>query len=368
MASGLNPPQYITGRPRWLLGLALIVCFATPAFAQSESSADPQWLQPAPRTEDGRFINPIGPLSHGTSRSRWPFFWRRFLTAFRSRPGAAQIAPDAREAFLSRPVDESLVTWIGHATVLVEMAGVRFLTDPMWSKRASPISWIGPTRLQEPGLAWEDLPRIDFVLISHNHFDHLDRPSLRRLADLNPEIIFYVPLGNGELLRKDGLKNVIELDWTESSGFGPVEIVCLPAQHWSKRSLSDDNTVLWSSWAVIGPEERFFFAGDTGYFSGFAEIGAAYGPFDLAAVPIGAYRPVEMMKLSHMNPEEAAQAARDVRAEKALAIHFGTFDLADEPLDQPPQRFLEASQRPDAEPNEVSLEAWVFSLGEVRPF
>ena len=346
---------------------ALCSALAAPADAQAESETPPEtevtWLKTAPRTEKGRFVNPIGPLPHG-SGGRFPFFWRRMQATLWPRKGAAEARASAREDFLNRSEKSPWVTWVGHATLLIEMSGVRFLTDPIWSKRASPISWIGPTRLRDPGLAWDDLPDIDFVLISHNHFDHLDRPTLRRLAERNPDAIFYVPLGNGQLLRKDGIENVVELDWTQKTNFGPLEIVCLPAQHWSKRGLRDNNAALWSSWAVLGPSRRFFFAGDTAYFSGFTEIGEQYGPFDLAAVPIGAYRPVDMMKATHMNPEQAYQAALDLQAQKALAIHFGTFDLADEPLDEPPQRFMEAGA--EAQPGES--ETWVFSLGEIRPF
>jgi N-acyl-phosphatidylethanolamine-hydrolysing phospholipase D len=256
------------------------------------------------------------------------------------------------------------VTWIGHSTLLIEMDGVRFLTDPIWSKRASPIPWLGPARLVEPGIAFDDLPAIDFVLISHNHYDHLDLPTLERLAERDPNVTFYVPLGNADLLRSRGIARVEELDWTERAIFSGVEIHCLPAQHWSKRSMTDDLETLWSSWAVIGPERRFYFAGDTGYFGGFAEVGDALGPFDLAAVPIGAYEPSELMRLSHMDPEEALRAAIDLGARTAVAIHFGTFELTDEPLAEPPQRFLTAAsgQSPSL------LTAWVLSIGEIRQF
>ena len=256
------------------------------------------------------------------------------------------------------------MTWVGHATLLVEMEGVRFLTDPMWSQRASPLSWMGPKRLVEPGVALDALPEIDFVVVSHNHFDHLDLPTLERLAARNTRTRFIVPAGNGDLLRDSGIDRVTELDWSESLRVGDVEVHCLPAQHWSKRSLTDDLTALWSSWAVVGPTRRFYFAGDTGYFSGFEAIGKAFGPFDLAAMPVGAYEPVEMMRPSHMDPEEAYQAARDVGARQALAIHFGTFDLADEPLDEPPRRFLEAASTHGAS----TTEPWVFAIGESRRF
>lgn len=256
------------------------------------------------------------------------------------------------------------MTWIGHATVLVQMEGVRFLTDPIWSDSPSPIRSLGPRRFVAPGLPIEALPPIDFVLISHNHYDHLDLPTLRALAKRRPETVFLVPIGNGALLQGEDITRVIELDWGETHRYGPLEIHCLPAQHWSKRGLRDDNKSLWASWAVVGKTRRFYFAGDTGYFDGFARIRDALGDFDLAAVPVGAYEPVEMMQPSHLNPEEAVQAAEDMGAQRALAIHFGTFDLSDEALADPPRRFLKRA----TEGALGRAGAWVFSIGESRPF
>jgi N-acyl-phosphatidylethanolamine-hydrolysing phospholipase D len=244
------------------------------------------------------------------------------------------------------------------------MDHVTFLTDPIWSEKPSPISFLGPRRFVPPGLALEDLPPIDFVVVSHNHYDHLDLPTLRALAERDPETLFVVPLGNGDLLRGEGIERVVELDWGEAVDHDGVTIRCLPAQHWSKRSLSDDHESLWSSWMVEGPERRFFFAGDTGYFDGFARIGAAHGPFDLVAMPIGAYEPIRMMRASHMNPEEAVEAAMDLRARRAVAMHFGTFDLSDEPLDEPPRRFRAAA----AESPLGTGAAWVLRIGETRSF
>ena len=211
---------------------------------------------------------------------------------------------------------------------------------------------------------FEDLPPIDFVLISHNHYDHLDLPTLRALAERNADTIFFIPLGNGDLLRSQGITNVQELDWGQTASYKGATIHCLPSQHWSKRSLTDERKALWSSWAVTGEQRRFYFAGDSGYFSGFEEIGRKLGPFDLAAVPIGAYAPAAMMHESHMNPEEAVHAAEDLQARAAIAMHFGTFDLSDEPLAEPPIRFGNAA--------EESLlgrdNAWILDIGETRDF
>ena len=319
----------------------------------------------APRTADGRFTNLAGDIGHGPLTVRLPFMLRRFGTYFRDGEGSpAHVANDG--VFLRQNASQGVptVTWIGHASVLVQMDNVSFLTDPIWSNRPSPVPLIGPSRFVPPGLAMEDLPPIDFILISHNHFDHLDLPTLRSLAKRNPATVFYVPLGNAALLQQQGIANVKELDWGQTDTYSGVTIACLPSQHWSKRSLTDDRKALWSSWAVIGDERRFYFAGDTGYFDGFARIGAALGPFDLVTVPIGAYEPRAMMRDSHMNPEEALRAAIDLRATRAMAIHFGTFDLSDEPLAEPPLRFSEAAKN-----SELGGEAaWILDIGETRTF
>jgi len=344
---------------RTACALALVALFlAQPATAAGD-------LGPAPTDEEGRFTNPGGPLSHGSFRVRFPFFLRRIVGSFRSRPGALERV-DNDGAFLRDNARQSVptVTWIGHATLLVQMDHVTFLTDPIWSDRPSPVSFAGPRRFVAPGLALEDLPPIDFVVLSHNHYDHLDLPTLAALAQRDPETRFFVPLANAELLRENGIANVEELDWGHEREHEGVVVHCLPAQHWSQRGVGDRRRALWSSWAVTGPTRRFYFAGDTGYFDGFARISDTLGPFELAALPIGAYQPAKMMQEAHLNPEEAVQAALDLGAKRALAMHFGTFDLSDEPLDEPPRRFRDAAA---ATPLGVNR-AWVMHIGEMREF
>jgi N-acyl-phosphatidylethanolamine-hydrolysing phospholipase D len=246
------------------------------------------------------------------------------------------------------------------------MDHIAFLTDPIWSKTASPFESLGPRRFVPPGIAIADLPPIDFVVVSHNHYDHLDLVTLAALAERDSNTRFFVPLGNAKLLVEKGIAAAMvdELDWGEAREVAGVVVRCLPAQHWSRRGLTDEGEMLWASWAVTGPERRVFFAGDTGYFDGFARIATAFGPFDLAGVPIGAYEPVAMMHAAHLNPEEAVQAAVDLRAKRAVAMHFGTFDLSDEPLDDPPRRFRAA-----AENSALGVEsAWVLQIGETRDF
>ncbi len=333
------------------------------ASVAAEPSTGP--LGPAPRDGEGRFENFTGDLPHGSLGVRFPFFLRRIAGSFRDRPGAPdEITNDG--AFLRENAKHSMptVTWVGHATMLVQMDHVTFLTDPIWSDTASPVSFAGPRRFVPPGVAMQDLPPIDFVVVSHNHYDHLDVPTLVALAKRDPDTRFFVPLKNADLLRDNGIENVQELDWGDSIEYGRVSVHCLPAQHWSKRGLGDDRKALWSSWAVVGTERRFFFAGDTGYFDGFARIAEALGPFDLAAVPIGAYEPVAMMKSSHLNPEEAVQAAVDLKTRAAVAMHYGTFDLSDEPLQDPPERFRKAAA---ASPL-GEQRGWLLRIGETRKF
>jgi N-acyl-phosphatidylethanolamine-hydrolysing phospholipase D len=346
--------------------LALTVSLLGLAVATSPGAAPPsEPIGPAPRTSDGRFTNPGGTLSHGGLGVRLSFFVRRLAGAFQERPGAPGRVPNDG-AFLRENARHSVptLTWIGHATLLVQMDHISFLTDPIWSDTASPVSFAGPRRFVPPGVALADLPPIDFVVVSHNHYDHLDLATLGALAERDRATRFFVPLGNAALLRDNGVENVVELDWGESREHAGVRIHCLPSRHWSKRGLGDDDRALWSSWAVTGAERRVFFAGDTGYFDGFSRIASALGPFDLAALPIGAYLPAEMMRESHMNPEEAIQAAVDLAARRSVAMHFGTFDLSDEPLDEPPRRFLEAAAASDL----GAQRAWVLRVGEVREF
>ena len=345
-------------RAAGLAGLGLV------AAVSAESSGGE--IGPAPRDSEDRFTNFAGQLPHGSLSTRLPFLWRRLKGAFIERTGTIPASVENDGEFLRENAkhSEPTVTWVGHATLLVQMDHVTFLTDPIWSDTPSPVSFAGPTRFSLPGVALEDLPPIDFVVVSHNHYDHLDIPSLVAVAERDPETRFFVPLRNGSLLRDHGVGNVEELDWGDSIEHEGVRVHCLPAQHWSKRGFDDDREMLWSSWAVIGDERRFFFAGDTGYFDGFAKISKALGPFDLAAVPIGAYEPVDMMKASHMNPEEAIQAALDLRADRALAMHYGTFDLSDEPLDEPPKRFKKAAEQTRLGEDE----AWLLKIGETRQF
>jgi N-acyl-phosphatidylethanolamine-hydrolysing phospholipase D len=291
----------------------------------------------APSHHAGRGFRNAEPTSHGSLGVAVPFFARRIWSNLAGRGGAApRVANDG--AFLRHNARHSVptVTWIGHSTVLVQMDGITFLTDPIWSDTAGPVAGLGARRLVPPPLALDDLPPIDFVVVSHAHYDHADLPTLSVLAARGARL--FVPLELDRVLRDEGITTVTALDWWESVPFEGVTVQCVPARHWSRRGLFDENETLWSGWVVVGPTRRFYFAGDTGTTANFTAIGERLGPFDLAALPIGAYEPATMMRTVHLNPEEAVAAALEVRAARVLAVHWGTFDLTDEPLDEPPAR------------------------------
>jgi L-ascorbate metabolism protein UlaG (beta-lactamase superfamily) len=253
---------------------------------------------------------------------------------------------------------------VGHATVLLRVGGLSVLTDPQFSERASPLTIAGPKRVVPPVPALHELPHIDVVVVSHNHYDHLDLHSVGRLADQpggSPR--FFVPLGLKDWFSRRGIHEVEELDWWESRKHKGLEIHFVPVQHWSKRTLSDENQTLWGGWVLRHPELSFFFAGDTGYSRDFADIRARFGGFDLAAIPIGAYEPRWFMKIMHLDPAEAVQVHKDVNARQSLAIHWGTFDnLTDESLHEPPQRLAEERRMAGlAEPD-----FFVLKHGETR--
>ncbi|XP_069764740.1 N-acyl-phosphatidylethanolamine-hydrolyzing phospholipase D isoform X2 [Narcine bancroftii] len=266
------------------------------------------------------------------------------------------------------------VTWLGHASLMVEMEGLTLLTDPIFSQRASPMQFFGPKRFRNPPCTMAQLPKIDAVVISHNHYDHLDYNTVVSLNErFEGDLRWFVPLGLLGWMQKCGCENVIELDWWEENcvpGHDEVTFVFTPVQHWSKRTATDDNKVLWGSWCVLGPWNRFFFAGDTGYCVAFEQIGKRYGPFDLAAIPIGAYEPRWFMKYNHVNPEEAVRIHIDVQAKKSVGIHWGTFALANEYYLEPRRKLEEARERYGLKPEDffVLMHGESKNLSEDKDF
>ncbi|MEZ6186592.1 MAG: MBL fold metallo-hydrolase [Planctomycetota bacterium] len=254
------------------------------------------------------------------------------------------------------------VTWINHSTLLLQLDGLNVLTDPIWSERCSPLSWIGPQRVIPPGVRFEDLPRIDAVLISHNHYDHLDLETLRRLQEAHRPR-FLVPLGDRPLLEDAGLERVSEHDWWEEVPLGgATRAGFVPAQHFANRGLTDRDRTLWGGWVLEGPAGLVYFAGDTGWGPQFAQVRERYGAPRLALLPIGAYAPRWFMAPMHLDPAQAVEAHRVLGAGTSVGIHFGTFPLADEGRYAPAWELARALHAQGVPPERF----WTLEGGEGR--
>ena len=288
-----------------------------------------------PKHFDGkRFYNPGAPQVRGLlDVLRWK------LTS-RPEPSPRFISDVEQSIPPSRVEGSGLrATLVNHSTVLLQQRGFNILTDPIWSERASPLSWIGPRRRRIPGVSWKDLPGINAVLISHNHYDHLDLPALRRLA-ARGDSTFIVPARCGRLLRSEKIGPVHEMDWGESLSLADFTIHCVPAFHFSSRGIFDRNMTLWCGY-VIECQERFvYFAGDTAFGPHFAQIREKFGPPRLALLPIGAYDPRWFMSPVHMAPDEAVRAHEILAATISIPIHHGTFQLTDESIDTPKKEII----------------------------
>jgi L-ascorbate metabolism protein UlaG (beta-lactamase superfamily) len=267
-----------------------------------------------------------------------------------SSPGPAPVA--------SVPNGALVVTPVGHGTFLIQMDGLNILTDPIWSERCSPISWAGPRRHLEPGIRFEDLPPIDVVLVSHNHYDHLDLPTLERLAEKGaPRSI--TPLGNRGLIRKSGIPSVEELDWWESIRLSAdVTVTLVPAQHFSARTLWDRNKALWGGFVISGPAGNVFYSGDTGYGPHFREIARRFAPIRMALLPISPFRPrqskdvpASYYSIVHMGPADAVQAHLDLGAQMSVAFHFRVFQLGTDGFDDAVNELAAAVKDHDLPPD-----------------
>jgi L-ascorbate metabolism protein UlaG (beta-lactamase superfamily) len=244
----------------------------------------------------------------------------------------------------------AVVTFIGHSTFLIQTPAGNILTDPIYSLRAGPLNVIGPRRVRPPAVRFEDLPSITTVLLSHNHYDHCDLHTLRRLAErFDPAVV--TPVGNGRLVRSTGIRRVEELDWWEPSDTSSAGITLTPAYHFSARTPFDRNRALWGGFLLALDGCRLFFAGDTAYAPFFREIRQRFGPIDLALLPIGAYEPRWFMRTVHMNPDEAAQAHLDLEAAESVAMHFGTFQMTVEGIDEPARALGEACREKNIPPS-----------------
>jgi L-ascorbate metabolism protein UlaG (beta-lactamase superfamily) len=238
--------------------------------------------------------------------------------------------------------DDNYIIWIGHSTFLIKKAGITILTDPVFSDRASPFKNIGPERLIPPAIPLNELPKIDFVTVSHNHYDHLDINSLNKISELSPDAVFLVPAGDLKLLKKRKIDNVYQFNWWEAYKSEGLTFTFTPVQHWSKRGLFDRNKSLWGGWYMNFNEFGMYHAGDTGYSKDFIDTRLKLGSPKYAFIPIGAYDPEWFMAESHVNPEDAIQIMIDLQAEKAFGMHWGTFALTDEDTLEPPSRLKEA--------------------------
>ena len=225
--------------------------------------------------------------------------------------------------------------WIGHSSFIINNYDLNIITDPIFSNRASPLSFLGPKRLIKPAISYKNLPKIDVVVISHNHYDHLDLDSIKKLNSINPDTIFLVPLKLKNWFLNKGIKNVFEFEWWQSKTIKNTNFTFVPVQHWSRRGLFDKNKSLWGGWWIENQNIKLVHLGDTGYSKDFVEINKRLGNPDIAFIPIGAYEPRGIMKRSHMNPEEAINAAFDLRAKKSVGMHWGTFILTTEPIKEP---------------------------------
>jgi L-ascorbate metabolism protein UlaG (beta-lactamase superfamily) len=284
--------------------------------------------------------------------NREPGPWTEWTEALPGPPPPRRVAQGALR-----------VTFINHATTLLQLDGVNVLTDPIWSERCSPVSFVGPKRVRPPGLRFEDLPPIDAVILSHNHYDHMDVATLKRLAEQFPNARFFAGLGNKAFLDSKGLPNVKELDWWQEVQLTPeVKLVSTPSQHFSNRGLNDRDGTLWTSYVLQGPSGVTYFAGDTGYGKHFRQVREKFGPPRLAVLPIGAFKPEAFMEVVHVSPKEAVQAHLDLGARVSVPMHYGTFNLGDDGQEEPVTELRKAIEA-QAEPRPVF---WVLGFGEGR--
>ena len=322
---------------------------------------------PAPSHHD-----PAGGFRNPWPTANLPGF--REVMRWRREAARMQLPPDPDPAAIptARPdpavphadAGELRATWLGHSSFLLQIGGLNLLADPQLSERASPLPFAGPKRFLPAALSVDALPPIDGVLLSHDHYDHLDAPTVRALHERFGERIHWlVPLGYRRWLGRRGIGGVTELDWWGATEIGGVRATCLPAQHWTSRSPFSRLKRLWCSWAVAGGGRSAYFGGDSGWFPGYPEIGERAGPFDLVLMPIGAYEPRWFMRSSHMNPEEAVRAYGELGGEGTFAgMHWGTFRLTDEDPLEPPVRTREA-WRGAGLPEE---RLWIAALGGTR--
>lgn len=343
------------------IATALVVSFACASIPSQSNENIAMENKPKHHTETG-FQN--HPFVETAAPKGIAFYLRRFWGSIFTPDIPDGHALSEKESIqLLNSIEGDRISWLGHATFLLRTSEVTILTDPFLTEFASPISWAGPRRYVSSGITLGNLPPIDIVIVSHNHYDHLDDDTIRGIKN-KERIHVVVPVGLKSFFTERGYIKVTELDWGESVTVGGIEVVSLPSVHDSARSTDDHNKTLWSSWAIVSANIKVFFVGDTGYSDIiYNEIGNKYGSFDYAVLPIGAYEPRELMWMSHVTPEEAISIGIDVRADRLIASHWGTVSsLSDEAPFEPPTRFKKAGI--DKGFSDQNL--WVMKVGETR--
>ena len=325
---------------------------------------------PAHHRPGGGFRNPwSSATTHGfLDFLKWTLLERRRIPA--GRRAEPLTFPRAVPAFVFPRGEPSVftITWVGHSSFLLQIGGLNLLLDPIWSDRASPFRFAGPRRRVPAAVDFDALPPIDAVVLSHDHYDHLDVPTVRRLIRRYPAIAWFAPLGVADFLRRHGAGSVVECDWWQQARAGSLRLTCVPAQHFSGRRLDNRNATLWCGWAIRSAHHAVLFAGDTALHPEFASIAEKCGPFQVAILPIGAYEPRWFMGPVHMNPEDCMVAIEQLRPGSAgerlvlVGAHWGTFKLTDEPIDEPPLR-MRANWRTRGLADD---DLWVMQHGETR--
>jgi N-acyl-phosphatidylethanolamine-hydrolysing phospholipase D len=351
----------VTRWPRALALAALLSADGARAEQASRLEAEARAAAPpeaaslyAPHHGEGGYFTPWGgDDARGLGAFlRWQF--SRNPYGGMPREPAPRVANDGASLARPLPLAAAEITWVGHATFAVHDGRGVFLTDPHFGERA-----LLPARLVPPGVPLAAIPRGAFAVVSHNHYDHLDAFTVDALP---ADFAWFVPRGLADWFRARGRENVVELDWWQSARRGPFTITCLPSQHWSKRIEQSTNESLWCAWLIDSGEHRYFFAGDTGYFHGFAEVGRRFGPIDAALLPIGGYEPRWFMDFQHMDPAQALRAFRDLRARTLFPMHWGTFELTDEPPDEAPRELKRRLPSSGVREEEIAL----LAVGETR--
>ncbi|GAM24970.1 hypothetical protein SAMD00019534_081450 [Acytostelium subglobosum LB1] len=337
----------------------------------SDESGDVEVTSPPPKTmtkfHNGRYINPYRPEGVPyLDFIKWNLSRKSVkpLTEHEKKVDHPVLKVDL--GHLATPVQDSSLrmTWIGHSTFYVQFAGVNFLTDPVWAERASPVSFAGPKRLRPVPCSLDDLPQLDFIILSHDHFDHLCIDTAKKIGN---RAKWYIPVGRKPWFNAIGITNLEELEWWQEADFnGRIKVVCVPCSHHSQRSPIDRNVSLWCSWIVVDKttQKKYYHSGDTAYCSAFKEIGHHYGPIDLSCIAIGAYEPRFFIKNFHINPEESVMVHKDIKSIRSVGMHWGTFILTDEPIMEPPKLLREEATKANLTEDEFT----VMKIGETKTY